>query len=72
MRSVLATVGEPVYERLVALSRAEDTSMARITRRALAEFLESDARDADSDFAGATHLKLRLGNKVRKPRGRHQ
>jgi hypothetical protein len=39
MRSVSATVGEPIYARLVALSRAEDTSMARIIRRALGEFL---------------------------------
>jgi hypothetical protein len=39
MRSVSATVEERAYEQLVALSRAEDTSMARIIRRALGEFL---------------------------------
>jgi len=50
MRSVSATVGEPVYEQLVALSRAEDTSIARIIRRALAEFLDSHSGDANTDL----------------------
>jgi hypothetical protein len=39
-RSVSATMGEETYEQLLALSRAEDTSIARIIRRALGEFLE--------------------------------
>jgi hypothetical protein len=50
MRSVSATVAEPVYEQLVALSSAEDTSIARIIRRALGEFLESHSRDANTDL----------------------
>jgi hypothetical protein len=49
-RSVSATVAEPVYEQLVALSTAEDTSIARIIRRALREFLESHSRDANTDL----------------------
>jgi hypothetical protein len=39
--SVSATVGQRTYEQLVALCEAEDTSIARIIRRALGEFLKS-------------------------------
>jgi hypothetical protein len=51
MRSVSATVAEPVYEQLVALSSAEDTSIARIIRRALGEFLDSHLGDANTDLS---------------------
>jgi len=47
MRSVSATVGELTYAQLVALSRAEDTSMARIIRRALGEFLANHGTASD-------------------------
>ena len=47
MRSVSATVGELTYAQLVALSRAEDTSMARIIRRALGEFLANHSTAPD-------------------------
>ncbi len=47
MHSVSATVGEPTYAQLVALSRAEDTSMARIIRRALGEFLANHSIASD-------------------------
>jgi hypothetical protein len=50
MRSVSATVAEPVYERLVALSSAEDTSIARIIRRTFGEFLETHLGEANTDL----------------------
>ena len=46
-RSVSATVAEQVYEQLVAMSSAEDTSIARIIRRALGEFLKSRSGDTN-------------------------
>lgn len=49
-RSVSATVAEPVYDQLVAMSSAEDTSIARIIRRALGEFLESHSGDANTEL----------------------
>lgn len=45
-----ATVGELVYEQLVILSRADDTSIVRIIRRALAESLESHIGDGHTDL----------------------
>jgi hypothetical protein len=50
MQSVSATVSESVYEQLVALSSAEDTSLARIIRRALGEFLEDHSRGTNTDL----------------------
>ncbi len=41
--SVSATIGDQTYEQLVALCQAEDTSIARIIRRALGEFLDARA-----------------------------
>ncbi len=49
--SVSATLGDERYEQLVALCRAEDTSIARIVRRALDEFLESGSGDSGTDLS---------------------
>jgi hypothetical protein len=51
MRSVSATVAEPVYEQLVALSSAEDRSIARIIRRALGQFIENHSKGANPDLS---------------------
>jgi hypothetical protein len=57
MRSVSATTAAPVCERLVALSSAEDTSIARIIRRALGEFPESHPSEADIGLPGRRHRR---------------
>ena len=56
--SVSATVGDQTYEQLVALCQADDTSIARIIRRALGKFLESRFGGSDADLAAAQRQRL--------------
>jgi hypothetical protein len=56
--SVSAPVGDQTYEQLVALCQAEDTSIARIIRRALGEFLEGRSGGLDADLTAARRQRL--------------